>query len=490
MKTYLPLWFIMHVVLCSVSLVIGQAENFTAIQARVDFDRPLRPWDGFGVNYVEVPQTVDYNKDPQEYGGFSLLTEQQRQEICDLVFGADGLQPGLVKMFYDPWHQEDPEGSLDHERTTKWMRYFVREGLKRTRDRGDDLTIMTTLYGPPAWATKQKFLRGRDLDRIMRKDLAEYLIDWIKFLREQEKLPVRYVSLHNEGEDWLRWPADGNDGNIGKGHDYNMFWPPEQIVDFLILLRPMLDDAGLQDVGITPGESTNWFRFHTWGYADAIADNPTALENLGLITSHGFYSGTYGRWFGDHRSVGIDSLREKRPELHAWVTSTSWSRMDCRNLFEMYGNIYSAKVNGIIPWAAVQRPAKWVGGDPNPGCAVRVYEDGRYEIMRGYYYYKQICRAGRPGMAVARTMSMDSESAIIAFSSNGTKHPDAFILVNIADKQRKFVVRINGIASRTFEAYRTTDEADRYKNLGLVSINRGILHYEAPALSVTTFYAK
>ena len=38
---------------------------------------------------------------------------------------------------------------FDHKTTTEWMRYFVREGLDRTRARGADLQIITTLYGPP-----------------------------------------------------------------------------------------------------------------------------------------------------------------------------------------------------------------------------------------------------------------------------------------------------------------------------------------------------
>jgi O-glycosyl hydrolase len=467
----------------------AQTHDFTAVRAEVDFSKHVRQWDGFGVNYVEVAQAIDYSQDPQEYGGFSLLTEEKRQQVVDMVFGDEGLKPGLVKMFLDPHHQGEPGGEFDHETTTRWMRYFVREGLKRTRARGDDLQIVTTLYGPPAWATKQKFLRGRDLDPAHRYDLAKYMVDWVRYLREQEKLPVRYLSLHNEGEDWMRWPSDGKSGNIGKGHDYDLFWPPEQVVDFLRLLRPMLDAAGLQDVGVTPGECTNWYRFSAWGYADAIADDTGALANLGLITSHGFYGGTYGRWFGEHRSLGTDLLREKRPELHAWVTSTSWSKMDVANLKEMHGNIYTAKVNGIIPWACIQRPAKWVGGDPNPGTAFRVAEDGTYEVLRGYYYYKLLSRAGQPGMAVARTMAMDSEVAVIAFARNSTKHPDAFTLVNLG-KDKRIAVKVFGSGSDTFETYRTADEKDRYTPVVQVKLKGDTLLYEAPAQSATTFFAK
>ncbi|MBN2411901.1 hypothetical protein JXQ31_09435 [candidate division KSB1 bacterium] len=503
MKPIIILWLVLVFPFPSSLLRAQYNGDFTTVRAEVDFSKKIREWDGFGFNYVQVAQSIDYTKDPQEYGGFSLLTEEERQALCDMVFGEDGLKPGIVKMFYDPFHQKDPDGPFDHKTTTEWMRYFVREGLKRTRDRDGDLKIITTLYGPPVWATKQKFLRGRDLDPAMKYELAEYMIDWLKFLKDNEKFPIKYISLHNEGEDWMRWPADGQSGNIGGGHDYNMFWPPEQVVDFIKFMRPMMDKAGLADIGITPGETSNWYRFSYWGYADAIADDEGALNNLGLVTSHGFYGGNYGRWFGEHRSVGIDILRAKKPGLHCWVTSTSWSKMDANNLKEMHGNIYTAKVNAIIPWAGIQRPAKWVGGDPNPGSAFSVNEEGNYKVRRGYYYYKLLCRAGQPGMAVAKTMAMDSELAVIAFSGNGTQNPNAFILVNIGKQDKKVAVLVRGGGGKRYEAFRTTDSPDRfqeleiqsnyndeYKSVGTFELQNDILYYTAPARSGTTFYVQ
>ena len=102
----------------------------------VDFGSLLQAWDGFGVNYVETPQTRDYKANPQEYGGLSTLSESERQRLFELIWGDDGLRPGVLKMFLDPWHQSAPGGAFDHETTTRWMRLFAREGLKRTRARG------------------------------------------------------------------------------------------------------------------------------------------------------------------------------------------------------------------------------------------------------------------------------------------------------------------------------------------------------------------
>jgi len=473
-----------------VSTAWAQYPVFRGCPVTVDFSKKLRTWDGFGFNYVETAQTIDYIANPTDYGGFSILPEQSRNEIIDLVFGNEGLKVGLVKMFLDPFQQKGPGGVYDHETTTGNMREFFRRGLEKTRARGSDLIIITTLYGPPAYMTLQKTLRGRDLDPAHKTDLANYLISWAKFLKEKEKFPIKYISLHNEGEDWERWPWDGKEGNIGKGHDYNMLWSPEQVTEFIKFTRPLLNKAGLKGIRVTNGEPTNWYRFSFWGYADALADDKTALKNLGLITSHGFYVGTYdNRWYGSHTAVGTAKLRAIRPDLHAWCTSTSWSKMDARFVKEIWGNIYEAQVNGLIPWAGIQRPPLWIGGDPNPGCAINVNEDGTYIIRPGYYYYKQVSRAGQPGMAVAHTTSMDSEIPVIGFASNGTKNRNAFVIVNTStNKEKPTVINITGTTGSKFRAFRTNGAEETYTEIGLFEVMNGKIVYSAPVNSVTTFF--
>lgn len=469
---------------------LAQYPVFKGCPAIVDFSAVLRDWDGFGFNYVETAQTISYDLDAKDYGGFSIMTNKEREEIIGLVFGEDGLMPGLVKMFLDPFHQNGPGEKYDHGKSTSNMRMFVKMGLEKTRQRGSDLQIITTLYGPPAYMTLQKVMRGRDLDPVYKTDLANYLIDWVVYLKEKEKLPVKYISLHNEGEDWERWPPDGKEGNIGKGHDYNLFWPPAQVVDFLSLMQPLLNKAGLKDVKVTNGEPTNWYRFSFWGLPEEIAANKTALENLGLITSHGFYVGGYdNRWYGSHTDKGISYLRNLKPDLHAWVTSTSWSKMDAKFIKEIWGNIYEAQVNGIIPWAGIQRPPLWVGGDPNPGCAIRVNEDGTYEIQPGYFYYKQVSRAGQPGMKVAWTMSMDSELPVIAFASNGTRNKNAFVVVNTSPKEKTIDLTIKGNNVTTYRTFRTAGNGERYNDIGTMKSSAGKLLYAAPPNSVTTFFS-
>ena len=73
--------------------------------------------------------------------------------------------------------------------------------------------------------------------RRKKRNVARYMISWVKYLRDVEKFPVKYVSLHNEGEAFNRWPADGASAGT-PNHDYNMWWPSTQVVDFCASCGP------------------------------------------------------------------------------------------------------------------------------------------------------------------------------------------------------------------------------------------------------------
>ena len=239
---------------------LAQYPRIDYVQVEVDFSNKLRVWDGFGINYVETCQTSNYDVDPQEYGGFSIISHADRNKVIDMVFGEDGLKVGLMKMFIDPYHQDEPGGAFNHEKSTQYMRMFARDGYAKTKERGGSMQIITTLYGPPAWATLQKTFRARDYDPAQKENVAKYIVSWAKFLIEKEKLPLKYISIHNESEDWSRWNVEGLPPNVDRGDDFNVFWTPQAVAEFLPLLKAELKKEGLNDVGVTPGETTYWYR--------------------------------------------------------------------------------------------------------------------------------------------------------------------------------------------------------------------------------------
>ena len=463
------------------------------LYTEVNFADSLQPWHGFGVNYVEAAQPRDYKANPQDYGGFSYLNDSQKKEILELIFGEDGLKPGIVKMFLDPFHEpvndnDNPyqidEGGFDHISTTENMRYFVKSGLGMTRARNQDLKIITTLYGPPGWMTKQKFVRGRDLDPAMKYELGEYMISWVKYLKEDQGFPVRYLSLHNEGEAKNRWPEDGSTAGT-PDHDYNLYWPKEQVVDFLRFMPGMMNHFGIPEVGITPGETTNWKYFSIYGYANEIAlDVNHAFKNMDLVTSHSFYSATPS---GVMQLRWVDRQYKTGRYLPVWVTSKSWSDMDVEFIDQYYYDIYNVGVNAIIPWAVIQVGGDWIGGDPNPGTAIKVDKAGTYEVLPGYYFFKQVSRAGQPGMSVVNVLSNEQDIKLMAFGANNTGFPNAFIVINNANTEKSIPVVLKGTDAKSFTGYRTSDQ-EHYQSLGSAKVKNGKLQYKAPPRSVTTFY--
>ena len=184
----------------------------------------------------------------------------------------------------------------------------------------------------------------------------------------------------------------------------------------------------------------------------------------------------------------MDLLRGKKPDLHAWTTSISWGKMDVNFLNDFRTNIYAAKVNALIPWACIQWHEKWSKGDPNPGTAFEISSDGNYLVKPGYYYYKQLCRAGQPGMAVCRVTSNDSELVVLAFSNNNTKNADAFIVLNLSDVDKEIEILINGSNCKKFKAYRTSPK-ESYVDIGAFNIESNNIKYISPSTSATTFYA-
>ncbi len=421
----------------SYSISFSQFGNNKAF-AKIDFSNQLHIWDGFGVNYVETCQTRDYKNRPQDLGGFSILDDKQKKEINELVFGKNGLRPQIIKMFLDPWHQETENGVYNHEWTTKNMRYFVREGLKTANSLNDSLSIITTLYGPPPFMTVHNDVANSYLKEGYKDDAIKYMAHWVKYLKEKENFPVHYLSIHNEGTDWLRWPMYENQRNAEQlERDYNYLVSPEDVAEFMAIMKPVLDEYGLKDVGITPGETINLFRFNHFGIADAIASNPQAIKNIDLVTSHGFGLGNpFGRDYANTNNFGTTVLQRQRPELKTWITSMSWGKMNTRFCAEIYEHTYSNMVNAIIPWAFIQRYSHWYGSNTNPGLAIHVKENNTYQIEKGYYLYKQFTTAGRRGMKVVKTSINRPDVFIAAYSQNNTENPDAFVVINLGETYR------------------------------------------------------
>jgi hypothetical protein len=82
----------------------------------------------------------------------------------------------------------------------------------------------------------------------------------------------------------------------------------------------------------------------------------------------------------------------------------------------------------------------------------------------------------------------DSEVELMAFASNGTQNPDAFILLNRGQADKEVAIEVAGSKSG-FSATRSS-ETEQHVALGDFKVSGGTLVYKAPAGSVSTFVAK
>jgi hypothetical protein len=68
-------------------------------------------------------------------------------------------------------------------------------------------------------------------------------------------------------------------------------------------------------------------------------------------------------------------------------------------------------------------------------------------------------------------------------------HPDAFVLLNLAGERKQLKVQVLGASGALFQAYRTS-KSERYVSLGEFTARDGVVRYDVPPESATTFYAQ
>jgi len=80
---------------------------------------------------------------------------------------------------------------------------------------------------------------------------------------------------------------------------------------------------------------------------------------------------------------------------------------------------------------------------------------------------------------------------VIAFAKGSSDSEDAFVVTNMTERWDKpCIITITGTDATEFKAFRTSeDESEKYKEIGTFKVEDGKLLYDAPAGTVTTFFA-
>jgi hypothetical protein len=94
---------------------------------------------------------------------------------------------------------------------------------------------------------------------------------------------------------------------------------------------------------------------------------------------------------------------------------------------------------------------------------------------------------------VAQVTSDDPSVQLMAFAANGTKNPDAVIVINQAKEPKQVSLTIQGSKATQWHGFVTTDVEfgnRNYESLGEMKVKGGGISCTAPTRSVTTFYGR
>jgi hypothetical protein len=459
------------------------------IRTYVDFSKKIRLWDGFGVSITNSNcRKPDLTSSIFSHST-SIMPEFDQKKNAELLFGSGGLRLRIIKTFLNSTEQKqenikysesDPVDTNDISFTPLDNRTddFCKSAMAVSSQWGGSLQMLCTFTNPPAWMTKQKVIGGKDLEPSHRVDYARTMISGLKYLVERH-YPIQYLSMHYHGEDWESWYEDGKTTNCNL---FSLYWPPEQVVDFIKLLRRMLDKNGLTNIGVTPGEIGGWLRFVDWGYSNAILEDPVAMESVGLLTSTSLVTNSNTNNLLIVNSSGIDEIREKRADIHAWFTALHPSIPDPFYLMQIRNLIYNSKVNAIILGDAHDLSCGVFDNSSVPDSI-----NNRFSVSEPYHYLKLLCRAGQPGTTICQAACNTKGASLIGFSGNTTKNHDTFIIINASEFEYNLPIEIRGSANGVFSVFRTSS-FEKYQNLGNVHVKEGKIHFKAIPFSATAFY--
>ncbi len=223
----------------------------------------------------------------QDVGGWQ---DEKRKRVADLLFDRES---GIGLSFYrynigggdeeniqDTWRRaetfETAPGKYDWTRDANaiWM-------LRAARERGVEHYV-AFVNSPPARMTVSGLTTGEkdgksNLKPEMYAEFSQYMVDVVRHLREQENIPVHWLSPINEPQ----WNWSDKNGQEGCHYD-----PDEVLALTRILLRTLQENR--LDVQLSLFESGEWKS--SAPYIEKLASDPQVWEALPHLSIHSYWS--------------------------------------------------------------------------------------------------------------------------------------------------------------------------------------------------------
>lgn len=437
------------------------------------------PTDEIIINPAETYQTIEgFGASAawwaQDIGGWE---DEKRNRIVELLFNREtgiGLTiyrytigAGIANNIQDPWRTaetfEVSPGVYDWSRDANavWV-------MKAAQAQGAG-QFVAFVNSPPARMTVSGLTTGEkdgksNLRPEMYDEFAQYMVDIVRHLREDEGIPVGWISPVNEPQwDW----------SYKKGQEGCHYGPGEVLEVTRALVHAI--DANNLDLKVSVFESGQWKNSQV--YIDKLLKDPEVAPRLEHLAIHSYWSKA------ENKTPIVNFLERNFPSTKIW--QTEWTEMkEGRDIGMESALILANTVNEDLTLANVTSWQYWIA------VSRYFYRDGLIYVNlsdRGIIETKRLWTLGnfsryvRPG-----DVRIGAETGGRDLSVSGYQSPDAarMVVVVINNGSKPVSTKVSGIPAEFTQVgqYETSEQNS------LTEILSGEIPatFTLPAESVTT----
>ncbi len=282
--------------------------NLDSVVIRIDPDSEYQTIDGFGAAGAWWAQDVGGWEDEKRNLVADLLFDQVKG--AGLSFYRYNIGGGDGENIADEWRRAETfevgPGEYDWTRDANamWM-------LRAARDRGVE-NFVAFVNSPPARMTVSGLTSGEkdgktNLAPEKYAEFSRYLVDVVRHLRDDEGIPVRWLSPLNEPQ-WAWSYKNGQEGS---------HYSPKEVLELARVLLSTLKESQLQDVALSLFESGEWKSSAV--YVDKLASDPEVWAALPHLSIHSYWSTR------SDKEAFMTYLERNHPGKPLWMSE--WTEM-------------------------------------------------------------------------------------------------------------------------------------------------------------------
>jgi glucosylceramidase len=363
------------------------------------------------------------------------IPEDERLKIIDSYFNQEtGLGYSLARTHihscdfalenYTYVEENDVElKTFSIEREQKYVLPLIRDAVKA---RGEDLTILSSPWSPPAWMkTNNEMNNGGKLKPEFYSTWALYYTKYIKAM-ESEGIPIWGITVQNEPEatqvwDSCRYTAE-EERDFVKNH-----------------LGPVMEKEGLGDKEII-----------IWDHNRDIAYE-RAQTILSDAEASKYIWGTGLHWYVSEEFENLSKIHEEFPDKHLIFTEgciEGGVQLGAWHTGERYARNIMGDINnwleGWIDWNIVLNEQ---GGPNHVGnyCDAPVIADtknGEIHYNSSFYYIGHFSKYIKPNaVRIAHELNHETLKAVSFQNEDGSI---VAVVMNDADKTETFTISVEG----------------------------------------------